>query len=196
MVVLADPKAHGVVPGGGRGLFGFAMSDECHSLAGLHVVYRHGVDGGLYGRVVIYDLATSQVVRETTLFDPGPFFQLGLDRRGDRLYAPIFLLGEIVVLDLATLEERQRIPADIGVRGVLLDPDDPDRVLSWNYVTGRVIEHRLPAGTASRSWTLGPLLRTLNWDCGGGAALAATAEGVFRVHLEGGPGRVPILAAP
>ena len=134
----------------------------------------------------LFDVRTPEVVKSTrSKASPlAPFHQIAVDRKGGRLFVAYTGLGHIKVYDLDTFEEIHRIPAQPGVRNVLLDSRRNDRLFSWNYATGRVIEHRRPSGQPLRSWNLGPILRTLNWDCDGRSLLAATSQGGFRIVLD------------
>ena len=94
------------------------------------------------------------------------------------------LTGLVRVLDLQTFAEVGRFNTVPGVRSVLLDPNNPDRLYSWSYFSGRVNQHRLPDGVITRTWKMGPFLRTLTWDCGARSLLAATSLGGFRIRLD------------
>lgn len=112
-----------------------------------------------------------------------PFNQLRVDFQQRKFYIPSMYRGKIFVYDLYTLEFISSFDAHVGVRNVLIDKNNPNHIFSWNYPTGEVIEHQLPEGNILRSWKLGPILRTLNWDCNQQDLLATTAVGGFRIHL-------------
>jgi len=112
-----------------------------------------------------------------------PFNQLRVDFQRRKFYIPSMYRGKIFIYDLDSLEYISSFDAHVGVRNVLIDKNNPNRVFSWNYATGEVIEHQLPDGNQLRSWNLGPILRTLNWDCNQQDLLATTAVGGFRIHL-------------
>jgi len=112
-----------------------------------------------------------------------PFNQLRVDFQQRKFYIPAMYRGKIFIFDLNTLECISSFEAHVGVRNVLIDKNNLDRVYAWNYATSEVIEHQLPEGRQLRSWKLGPILRTLNWDCNQQDLLATTAVGGFRIHL-------------
>lgn len=138
--------------------------------------------------IALYNLETNTIVKKQPLLPLklhylSPFNQFAVDDQLRTIYLANMIAGIITVRNLDTLEYISRFKANPGVRNVLVDKNDHRHVFSWNYATGEVIEHRLPGGEKIRSWTLGPLLRTLNWDCDQKNLLATTAVGGFRIHL-------------
>jgi hypothetical protein len=131
-------------------------------------------------------------LRTGTRIDTGPqhrstelgavFNQLFVDPPENRVYVPGMQSGRIRVHELETLKFIGEIQAEPGVRGVLVDDRDPGRLFSWNYTTGRILQHALPAGTIVNSWDVGPILRRVTWDCDGTSLLAVSSQGGFRIR--------------
>lgn len=138
--------------------------------------------------IALYDLETNTILKKMPRLPIKeyyiPFHQFAVDYRHRVFYAAIMYPGVIVVRNMDTLEYISQFKTNPGVRNVLVDNKDPRHIYSWNYATGEVIEHRIPGGEKVRSWTLGPLLRTLNWDCNDKDLLATTVLGGFRIHLD------------
>jgi hypothetical protein len=110
------------------------------------------------------------------------FNQLFVDLPENRVYVPGMQSGRIRVHELETLKFIGEIQAEPGVRGVLVDDRDPGRLFSWNYTTGRILQHALPQGTIVNSWDIGPILRRVTWDCDGTSLLAVSSQGGFRIR--------------
>lgn len=138
--------------------------------------------------LALYNLETDTVIRTAKkrvgINASGPFAGVAVDNRKNLIYMPCMASGIVAVYDLETLDYLSQFKTNPGLRNVLVDPNDPRHVFSWNYATGEVIEHRMPEGEKMRSWLLGPLLRAVNWDCDEKHLLATTSLGGFRIHLD------------
>jgi hypothetical protein len=163
------------------------VTEECQFAGGDRLVvgpvHRQGFLG--FG-VRLVDLPSREVLKEISLgtfWLPVPFNQVFADLANRRLYFPRLPTGVVQVLDLDSLEPLGRFVAEPGLRGVLVDESDEQRVFTWNYSTGRIHEHRMPGGDITRSWDAGPLVRKVNWDCDRRSLLVVSSQGGFRIRL-------------
>jgi len=132
-------------------------------------------------RLRILSWPALEVLSEKRLADIG-FNQFAVDHARGLLFVPLTAWGEIIALDLETLEEQYRFPTQRGVRQVIVDPA-AERLFVWDYFDGEIIEHSLPDGTIGRAWRLGGPLRNVHWDCDGDHLLAVTCLGGFRLAV-------------
>jgi hypothetical protein len=129
------------------------------------------------------DPETGHPLRLAELDRWGIFNEVTYDQANGVIYAPDGHRGVVHVLEAETLKNLGQFDASPGVRGILLDPANPKRVFSFNYASGEVREHQMPSGKTLRTWSLGPILRSLRWDCNRDALLGATSQGGYRIWL-------------
>lgn len=168
---LADLSAAGYAP--------LRLPGDCEMLSADRLLISEFAWPGR--RLRILSWPELEVLREKRIADLG-FNQFTVDHTRNLLFLPLTAWGEIVALDLDSLEEKYRFPTQRGVRQALVDPA-ADRLFVWDYFDGEIIEHTLPDGKVGRIWRLGGPLRNVHWDCDGDHLLTVTCLGGFRIAV-------------
>ncbi|MCB9488004.1 MAG: hypothetical protein H6684_04660 [Deltaproteobacteria bacterium] len=133
------------------------------------------------GRVVIiHGNQKSLTLRRTRVLDGGLGIFLEIDPVDRRLYLPATFTGELRILDSETLEERDRVPLEVGIRDLTFDAKR--RVLYVaGYFRGGLYALDVDSGRILGKLDLGPALKPPQLSDDGRFLYIRSSAGVFQV---------------
>jgi hypothetical protein len=144
------------------------------------------ISNGLYdGSLHVLDLDQRRVERQVEgLY----MYYTVVDAQAGMLWGTRILLGDLVGIDLKTLEIRERIPLDFFSRKLLQDPRSR-RLYTCSQAFGTVFEVNPDTGAVTRLGRCGISCRGLALDVDGGNLWAGALDGICRYPLPSKAGR-------